>query len=404
MDTQNLYEENETTSTQIMPQTIVEGQKNNEFKIITRRTLLFKALSHIQSIVEKRNIIPILSNVKLVAKDNMLELTATDMDLAVSEKISADIQISGELTVPAHMLYDIVRKLPEDEDIELSVNKKDLVKLNIKCASCKFSLPYLSAEEFPAMDYGVINHKFSIASKDLADLIDKNRFSISTEETRYNLNGIYIHAINNDQSKALRAVATDGHRLSRIELNLPIGAENISGVILPRKAVMEIRKLIDNLESEVIIELSEAKIKFSFESIVFISKLIDGTFPDYEHLIPQDNTMIMKVDTSSFAKAVDRVSIITFEKLRAVKLLLKSNQLTITASGEASGTASEELIVEYNAKEIEIGFNSKYLLEILASVKGKTIEFLFSEDVYAPALIKDTNDLGSLYVIMPMLV
>ena len=388
----------------IDPQSKPDLATKVEFAITTTRATLFKALSHLQSIVERRNIVPILSNVKLDATADGLLLTATDMDISASEVIKAEVKDSGSITVPVHTLYDIIRKLPEEDDIEIAISQKENGKININAGSCKFSLSYLTSETFPTMDYGQLPHKFLLSAKEIITIIDKNKFSISTEETRYNLNGIFLHVTNGENTKVLRAVATDGHRLSRVEIAMPQGAENILGIILPRKTVMEIRKLVDGYDGDVSIELSDSKIKFSFGNIQLISKLIDGNFPDYEHLIPVDNKLVMKIATNIFTKAVDRVSIITFEKLRAIKLSLKTNLLTIFASGEANGSGSEELTIEYSDKELELGFNSKYLLEILSAIKGETLEFHLADDVYAPALIKDPSDQSVLFVLMPMLV
>ncbi|AIL65981.1 DNA polymerase III subunit beta [Rickettsiales bacterium Ac37b] len=380
-------------------------QEKNGFSVLVSRTDLLKVLSHAQSIVEKNNIIPILSHIKLLAQDGIIELTATNTEIAIIEKIKAEINVSGVLTVSAHTLHDIVRKLPENINIELTVDVKKQSRLNVIAGNCHFSLPFLSAESFPVMGYGEMSHKFSMSSSELVMLFDKNRHFISTEETRYNLNGIYIHTINKDGKLAFRAVAIDGHRLSRVELpKLPVGTENIPGIIIPRKTILEVRKLISSNDIEILIEISTTKIKFTCGELVLISKLIDGTFPEYDTLIPYNNQYVVRVDSESFTQAVDRVSTISFEKLRAVKFMIQNNKLTLSAVDEIHGAATEVLEISHSEKDIEIGFNSRYLLDVMSVIKGKTVEFLFGDDNYAPVVIRDAEDVSSLYVVMPLLI
>ncbi|MFN7038423.1 MAG: DNA polymerase III subunit beta [Alphaproteobacteria bacterium] len=375
-----------------------------DFSIRIEKNPLMKALSHIQSIVEKRNIIPILSNVKLEAVDGILSLTATDMDITVTEKISVEIEAAGFLTVPAHTLYDIVKKLPDDTKITLSLDKEIPGRLNINAGQCKFSLPFLSAKDFPVMDHGDMNNQFIMHPEEFIYLIDKTKFAISVEETRYNLNGIYLHIFQHENGDSyLRSAATDGHRLCKVEVTLPEGAQNMPGIIIPKKAIYEIRKLLESAKDEVKIALSNNKININFGEINLTSKLIDANFPEYENLIPYNNNKIMEVNAKSFSKAVDRVSTISFEKLRAVKLIISQNKLTILSSGEAQGSASEEIEVNYNGEPIEIGFNSKYLLDIMNVVQGDMVEFKLNDN-YSPVLIVDKSDSNGKFVIMPMVV
>jgi DNA polymerase-3 subunit beta len=368
---------------------------------IDRNTLL-KSLTHIQGVVERRNTIPILSNVKLEAKANKLSLTATDMDLAISEDITADVQTEGTTTVPAHTLHDIIRKLQEGEKIEISLKNE---KLLIKAKACKFSLPCLSAEQFPTISADDSSHNFNITIADLLKLIDKAKFAISTEETRYYLNGIFLHhAKNQDEKDVLRAVATDGHRLARVEVALPEGAKDIPSVIIPRKAIMEIKKILDEEDKTktVTVALSDTKIKITGSSVVLVSKLIDGTFPDYEKVIPSANNIIMGTKVKPLCAAIDRVSTIASDKTRGVKILLSNNKLTLSANNVDIGDAQEELDVKFDAaNDIETGFNSKYLLEMASVLEGEDAEFFFSDSM-SPTIVKDSADLSSLYVIMPM--
>ena len=374
-------------------------------KITIERAALLKALGHIQSVVERRNTIPILSNVLLEAAPakgggGRLSLTATDMDVAFVEIVSAEIAKAGATTVQAHTLYEIVRKLPEGSQVGLEwLSEKGQVAL--RAGRSSFSLAALPADDFPKMAAGELPHAFEIGAGDLKNLIDKTRFAISTEETRYYLNGIYLHAATSNGVKVLRAVATDGHLLARIEMPLPEGADSIPGVILPRKTVMELRKLIDEASGAVQITLSDTRARFSFGEAVLVSKLIDGAFPDYERVIPSGNDKSMEVDRRLFASAVDRVATISTEKSRAVKLALSKNLLTLTANSPDAGTASEEIEIAYQGPALEIGFNARYLLDIAEQLEGENAAFKMA-DAASPTILGDAADASALYVLMPM--
>ncbi len=375
-------------------------KKESPMKLVIERAVLLKALAPIQSVVERRGTIPILANVKLDAAAGQLSLTATDMDIAIVERVKADIDTPGSTTVPAHMFYEIVRKLPDGSNIQLSLGGKD-GKLAISAGQSKFSLAALPIDDFPVMAEGDLAHSFAITPAECKALLEKTRFAISTEETRYYLNGVYLHAANNQGAAVLRAVATDGHRLARMEVGLPEGAEQIPGVIIPRKTVGELYKLVEEGGEKVEISLSESKIRFAVGDAVLVSKLIDGTFPDYERVIPTGNDKVMEVDGKEFARAVDRVSVITSEKSRGIKLALSGSKITLSASSAEQGTASEELSVSYGADPVEIGFNSRYLLDMMGQVEGDTAQFVFA-DSNSPTIVRDPADVGALYVIMPM--
>jgi len=369
-------------------------------KLTIERGALLKSLAHVQSVVERRNTIPILSNVLLEAADSTLALTATDMDLTIVERASAAIGGRGATTVAAHTFYDIVRKLPEGAQVQLD-GAGDGGQVTLKAGRSRFVLSTLPKEDFPAMGAGDMPHQFTIAAQELRNLIDRTRFAISTEETRYYLNGIYLHAAASGDVKVLRAVATDGHRLARFEMPLPAGAADIPGIIVPRKTVGELRKLLDEADERVEVALSDAKIRFAFGEVTLTSKLIDGTFPDYQRVIPTGNDKVMEVTKREFADAVDRVSTISSEKSRAVKLSLKAGSLTLSASSPESGSASEELEVKYGGAGIEIGFNSRYLLDITQQIEGEGAQFALA-DAASPTLVRDVADASALYVLMPM--
>jgi DNA polymerase III subunit beta len=368
-------------------------------QFVIERANLLKSLGHVQSVVEKRGTIAVLSNIKIDAKGSEVSLTATDMDIAVVEKVPAEVSKPGSTTVPAHTLYDIVRKLPDGVQIELT-NSDDGSKISIRAGQSRFSLACLPIEDFPVMAEGEFTHNFTLKSAECLALIEKPSFAISNEETRYYLNGIYMHVSGGGDEKVLRAVATDGHRLARVEVAVPAGADGMPGVIVPRKTIQELRKLLENGEGDVEVSLSDTKIRFIYGDAVLVSKLIDGNFPDYERVIPAANEKLMEVDCKIFKDAVDRVSVISSEKSRAIKLQLESGKLTLSA-GSGDQVASEEIDINYSSNAIDIGFNSRYLLEMMTQIDGDTAQFLLN-DGNSPALVRDTADVGSLYVIMPM--
>jgi DNA polymerase III subunit beta len=374
-------------------------------KITIERAALLKALGHVQSVVERRNTIPILSNVLLDASSSkaaggVLALTATDMDVAFVETVSAEVAKAGSTTVQAHTLYEIVRKLPEGSQVGLEWDAgKGQVAL--RAGRSSFALAALPADDFPKMAAGELPHKFELGADALRQLIDKTRFAISTEETRYYLNGIYLHSTSAEGVKVLRAVATDGHRLARIQMPLPAGAENIPGVILPRKTVMEVRKLIDEVQGAVEVSLSDTRVRFSFGEAVLVSKLIDGAFPDYERVIPSGNDKTMEVACRDFAHAVDRVATISTEKSRAVKMALSKGTLSLSANSADAGSANEEIEVAYQGAAIEIGFNARYLLDIAEQIEGENATFRMA-DAASPTIVTDSADQSALYVLMPM--
>ncbi len=369
-------------------------------KLSIDRATLLKSLSHVQSIVEKRNTIPILSHVQLSAKEGQLHLTATDMDIDIVESVDANVQDEGQATAPAHTLYEIVRKLPDGAEIELVYDKAS-GQMAISAGRSNFSLSTLPVEDFPALNSQEFPHSFALPAEEMKTLIDRTRFAVSTEETRYYLNGIFLHAANNNDKPVLRAVATDGHRLARMEMPLPEGAAGIPGVIMPRKTINELRKLVDETEGNIDISVSDARIRFAFDSVVLTSKLIDGTFPDYERVIPTNNTKILVIGTQQFAAAVDRVATISSERSRAVKLQMENKNLTLTANSPENGTATEELEVDYKDDPIEIGFNSKYLLDMTQQIEGDSVQLSLSDSA-SPTIVTDMADESTLYVLMPM--
>ncbi len=368
-------------------------------KVTVERGELLKSLAHVHRVVERRNTIPILANVLMRTGPRGLALKATDLDIEIVETIPAEVAQEGATTVPAHTIYDIVRKLPEGSQVLIETSG-DRGTLTVRAGRSRFSLQTLPETDFPDLAAGEMSHSFPILAGELKRLVDKTQFAISTEETRYYLNGIYLH-VTESGGPVLRAVATDGHRLAQAQTAAPAGSAGMPGVIVPRKAVAEIQRLVEDGEAEIGIELSTAKIRVSLDRVVLTSKLIDGTFPDYGRVIPLANDKTLIVDKADFAAAVDRVSTVASERGRAVKLALADGRLTLSVTNPDSGSAVEEIEVEYAAEALDIGFNSRYLLDITAQIEGSTAELKLA-DPGSPTLVQDPEKRGALYVLMPM--
>ncbi len=369
-------------------------------KVSIERSTLMKAMSRAQSVVERRNTIPILANVLIEAEGDQISLRATDLDIEIIDKATAVVERAGATTVGAHTLHEIVRKLPDGAMVELSDDGQS-GRLEIRAGRSHFSLATLPREDFPVMASAEYECNFGVKSSVLRRLFDKAKFAISTEETRYYLNGIYLHAADSEGGKVLRCVATDGHRLARIDASLPDGAADIPGVIVPRKTVNEVGKLLSDDDAVIAVSVSETKIRFATPEVTLTSKVIDGSFPDYTRVIPQGNTKRLEVDAAEFARAVDRVSTVSSERSRAVKLTLDEDRLILSVNAPDSGTADEELAVAYSDEPLEIGFNAKYLLEIAQQVDRENAVFMFNSSG-DPTLMREGNDDSAIYVVMPM--
>jgi DNA polymerase-3 subunit beta len=368
-------------------------------RVRIERANLLKALNHVHRVVERRNTIPILANVLLRADDGELSLKATDLDMEIVDKTAAAIEQGGACTVPAHMLYDIVRKLPEGGEIALDTESGQTMQL--KAGRARFSLQMLPDSDFPDLNAGDLPVSFTLPGEVMRRLIDRTQFAISTEETRYYLNGIYFHVVGEGAEARLRAVATDGHRLAKAEVAAPEGSIGMPGIIVPRKTVGEIQKLLEDPESDVAISLSDAKIRLSIGDLVLTSKLIDGTFPDYERVIPKGNDKVLTLDKAEFERAVDRVSTISSDRGRAVKLTLADDKLVLAVNNPDSGSAEDELPVGYEAEPLDIGFNSKYLLDIANQLTSDEAVFHLA-DPGSPTLIQGSGEADAVYVLMPM--
>jgi len=368
-------------------------------KVIAERAVLLKSLGHVQSVVERRNTIPILANLLLRADEGGLSMSATDLDIEAIVGIDAKVESAGTVTISAQTFYEIVRKLPDGSEVSLSYDPEEQ-RLTVAAGRSRFALATLPSEDFPVMATDKYEHQFEMTGITLRRLFEKTRFAISTEETRYYLNGVYLH-VHGEGEKVLRAVATDGHRLARLDTPIPPGAQDIPGLIVPRKTVNELVKLLDDDEQVVQVAASETKLRVTAGRTVLTSKVIDGQFPDYTRVIPDKNDKTLKADAAMFAGAVDRVATVSSEKSRAVKLVLDEDRLTLSVNAPDSGTADEEMIVAYADEPITIGFNAKYLLEIASQIERENAVFEFL-DSGAPTLVREEGDDAAVYVVMPM--
>ncbi|KFL45883.1 DNA polymerase III beta subunit [Sphingobium sp. ba1] len=378
------------------------GLKRNgqirDMKATIERATLLKSLSHVQSVVERRNTIPILSNVLIEASaDGAIKLMATDLDLQIVDSIAAQVEQPGATTISAHTLFDIARKLPEGSQVSLQAAEG---KMLIQAGRARFNLSTLPRDDFPVIAEGELPTSFELPAETLKQIIDKTRFAISTEETRYYLNGIYFH-VADDGQPVLRAAATDGHRLARITVPRPDGADGMPGIIIPRKCIAELRKLLDEVDGSIQIALSASKIRFGLGSAILTSKLIDGTFPDYSRVIPTANDKLLKIDPRGFEEGVDRVATIATEKTRAVKMSLDRDKITLSVTSPENGTAAEEVPGAFQGEGFDIGFNARYLLDILGQIDSDLVE-LHLADAAAPTLIRENDASPALYVLMPM--
>jgi DNA polymerase-3 subunit beta len=369
-------------------------------KLTIERAALLKALGHVQSVVERRNTIPILSNVLLSAGREGVSFSATDLDMEIVDEAAAGVDVGGQITAPAHTLYEIVRKLPEGADVSLAFTGED-PRLAVQAGRSRFQLPVLPAGDFPVMSAEGLSARISIDTADLVRLIGKTQFAMSTEETRYYLCGLYLHTIVDGGSPKLRAVATDGHRMAVADMEAPEGAVGQPGVIIPRKTVQEVRRLLDDAGESVEVQISSQKVRFEFGRAALTSKIIDGNYPPYERVIPKDNQRVMTVDNKLFAAAVDRVATISAERSRSVKLAIEPGRVVLTVRNMEAGQGVEELEVDYDGDPFEIGFNARYLMDVCDQISGETAEFRMA-DSGSSILVLDPTDAGVQYVLMPL--
>ena len=366
-------------------------------------TELLRALSHIHGIVEVRHTLPILSNIIITTHDNLLSLSSTNLDIFCSDDLEAEVGRNGSTSVSAATFYEIVKRLPSGSEIHASLSEEDST-LTLKCGRSKFNLTTISPDDFPKISYDDLNIQFVLSATELKRMIDKTKFAISNEETRYYLNGVFLHQTQKNSIDILRAVATDGHRLAQYDIPLPQGAKDMNGIIIPKKMIQELRRVLDDATGDINIQLNENKIKFSFNNMQIISKVIDGTFPDYTKVIPQSNDKSITTNNEELKKAIDRVSAVAINeetKSKAIKLIIESNKISLSVDSSSRGSAIEEIDLDYNNEKVEIGFNSRYLIDICNEIDGDKINLKFLNST-SPAIILDNTDENLFFVLMPM--
>jgi len=367
-------------------------------KFTINKDIFLKGLTRIQGIIEKRNTIPVLSNVLIEAHSEQLSLTATDLEVGIKSTFNAKILEPGKVTVSAKKLYEIVKELPENE---IHINSKENSWIEIKCGKSIFNLVGLSADEFPHFPIPEKNGCLEITSNLCKEMIDKTLYSISTDESKYNLNGIYINRIEN--SSKLRMVATDGHRLSMIdkEISEILSEELDKGVILPRKGLLEIKKISEDGDDTISLGFMDNNAIVTKKNVVIIMRLVDGEFPDYKRVIPNECKFSAIIDSDQIFHSLRRMIILANETSRGVKLIFDINKLEISSSNPELGEAKEYIDIEYDGPQLTIGFNAKYLLDILQSQEQNKIVMLLNDQT-SPCIIKPYNDDGFTSVVMPM--
>ncbi len=359
---------------------------------------LQEALSYCQGVIEKRSTLPILSNVLLDAKNSKLTITATDLDLIFIHQIkNVEIFDEGKTTTASSIMFDIVRKFSSDKKINISSNNEN--KLQLESENSKFNLNCINSSEFPLTDENFNLNEFTLDSKQFLKLLNKCKFSVSNDETRHYLSGIYFHQTEVEDKIYLTAVATDSHRMSisKIRLREKI---NFDPIILPKKTIFQLCSLLDNHDGDLRISNLKSKIKFELTNSTLVSKLIDGKFPNYIQVIPRNNLKKLETDLKSFLGSVDRVASVSLDKKDGVKFQLSHGNLNLSVNNTNSGDGKESLTVDFN-DELEISFNSRYLIDVASQLDGEKIE-LFFNDTGSPVLIKDPSDFDSIYVVMPM--
>jgi DNA polymerase-3 subunit beta len=368
-----------------------------DFKMTIERAQLLRALSHAQSIVQKRVTIPILSNVLIEADEGGgVRLLATDLDIQIREQLNATIvEQPGAVTVAAHMLHDIVRELPEGCQIELEASGS---KLQIRAARARYTLPILPSTDFPILPEEGLTTSFAIPAATLKEMIDKTRFATSDGPARPQLCGIFLHAIEG----SLVAASSDTHRVAKIVQPLPEGAAKMPGIIMPNRFTDELRRLIDEMNEPVLLTLDDRKLRADLGDVVLLGKLIEGQFPDYERVIPKNHERSIQVAPRAFEAACRRVSLVSSEKTRSVKLSLERDKMTVSVTSTENGAADEEVTAIYDGDPFEIGFNSKYLAENLKLIGGDTVELHPGNDPKDVVLITAPCEPKCTWVVMPM--
>tara|TARA_Y100000590_G_scaffold7004_1_gene8990 strand:+ start:12108 stop:13223 length:1116 start_codon:yes stop_codon:yes gene_type:complete len=368
-----------------------------EFSI--NRDIFLKSLGHANGIIEKKTTLPILSNVLIQAQNSKIKITATDLDIIYSEEIPVQsLTKEGSTTTSASILYDILRKLEANSKIEISLQTEN--KLKITSGNSKFNLLCISADNFPLSGEDVKQKSFEISSANMLKLLNKTRISISNDETRHYLNGIYLHKTTVENKSFLTSVATDSHRLSFSSLSIDPNT-NFESIILPKKTIYQLISLLEQDSKTIRISNDKSKIKFEMDNSILISKVIDGRFPDYSKVIPKGNDKILEIKLNDFKNSIERVTTVSSDKKEGLKIKLSKNSMQLSVNSPTSGEGTESLNVKYNSDDIGISFNSRYLIDISSQIENESV-ILYLKDPGAPVLIKDISDKNTFHVVMPM--
>ena len=364
-----------------------------------KRDILLKSLNFVQGVIEKKNTLPILSNVLLELKNNALSIVATDLDLIFYEKIE-EIKIinEGSTTTSAAVLYDILRKISSNSNLKFELKNEN--KLSLKSENSDFNLLCLPTDNFPSFSDNFDGQEIELDNSKFLKLLNKTRISISNDDTRHYLNGIFLHLTEANGRNFLTGVATDSHRLSSSSLEIT-NLENFSSIILPRKTVFQLCTLLSEIPEKLKMQINENKIKFSFGKVKLISKVIDGKFPDYKKVVPLDNKKVLEVSSKDFIDSIERVTSVSLDRKEGVKLNISKNDVQLSVNSANSGEGNEKINAKFNSENINISFNSKYLLDIASEIEDKNIRMNFKDSI-SPVLIEDVSDRNSYYVIMPM--
>ncbi len=363
------------------------------------RDLLLKSLSFVQGVVEKKNTLPILSNVLLNLKNNKLEIVATDLDIVFYDEIS-ELKVSeeGSTTTSANVLFDILRKIPANTEISFTLKNEN--KLSLKSKNSDFNLLCLPTSNFPTFDDKFKDQPIELDKKSFLSLLNKTKISISNDDTRHYLNGIYLHVTESNKNTFLTGVATDSHRLSSSSM-LVDKIKDFTSIIIPRKTVYQLCSLLDNIDEKLTIQGTGNKIKFTLGKMNLISKVIDGKFPDYQKVIPKENTKTLTVASADFISSVERVASVSIDRKEGVKLDLSKDKLKLSVNSTNSGDGNEVVAAKYDGDDLVIGFNSKYLIDIASEVEDNNLTFSLKNST-SPVIVFDNSDKNSFYVIMPM--
>ena len=368
-------------------------------EFIINRDVFLKALGHANGIIEKKTTFPILSNVLIEAKDSKLKITATDLDIIYFEEVvPQEIKKEGLTTTSASILYDILKKLQPNSKVELTLQSPNKIKLISE--NSKFNLLCLPSDNFPLSDEDINQKNFEVSSEKLLKLLNKTKISISNDETRHYLNGIYLHKTTLEKKSFLCGVATDSHRLSSsiIEIDQNIHMESI---ILPKKTIFQLIFLLEQSNKSIKISNSKSKIKFEMNKSTLISKVIDGRFPDYNKVVPKDNDKILEVKLSEFKNAIERVTTVAADRKEGLKMLISKSAVQLSVNNPNSGDGVENINAKFNSNDLNISFNSSYLTDIISQIDSELI-VIYLKDPGLPVLIRDSLDKNSFHVVMPM--